>query len=366
MDLHQPAIVRQWANAGLAVYAGLRPVFNCSGTMWLVMLVGASAIAQETVLPFIGTDTVTVQRDREQPVTYNGRILDISGESLILQRSGITKTQVFRVSQITQLTFLRSSEFEAGLTDRQAGKFSRALRHFDTAIETELRDWAKRELQAVAAKTCIMMGDRDAAVRRIEAILETDRRSRHASLLPLVWDERLLSEECVSGVASDLQQQDAPAKRLCAASRLLNDERHRGAAKSALIRLSDSSPPRIADLAKAQLWRTALLDDPMELSRQLKTWQSELRRMPLDARSGPQYVIACGLQRQHQHDQASVAFLWMPFMSPTDAALSALSMLAAAHCLKASGRVSEAATTKRELLSRFPKSSAAATLRAEP
>ncbi len=320
--------------------------------------------AQDTALPFIGNDTVTVQQDGERPIRYQGRIEDISGESLILRRSHITKTQVFRVSQITELTFVRSTDFEAGLQQRQAGNFAVALSHFDAALKHEYRPWAQNELHAAAAKTCILMGDRNAAVERIETILESDARSRHASLLPLVWDHRLRADECVSATANDLQQGSA-ARQLVAASRLLGDEEQAAAAAVTLRRLSDSAAPRIAELATAQLWRVTLQTDAAGLTHQLPIWQRHLRRMPLEARGGPQYVIALGLQRLHDYDQASVAFLWLPFMSPTDEALAALSLLQAGRCLTESGRVSEAAATQLELSKRFPKSSAFATLQAE-
>lgn len=331
----------------------------------IIGLLSAEVWAQDTVLPFVGSDTVTVQRDAERPVRYQGRIEDISGETLILRRSYVTRTQVFRVSQITELTFVRSSDFDAGLQQRQAGNFAAALRHFDTAVKNESREWAQNELHAAAAKTCIQMGDRDAAVGRIETILESDARSRHASLLPLVWDERLSAEECVSATKDELQQA-SPARQLVAASRLLGNPQYAAAAGATLQRLSDSAPPRIAELATAQLWRVGLQSDAAQRSQQLPIWQRQLRRMPLEARGGPQYVIARGLQSQHDYDQASVAFLWLPFMSPTDEALAAMSLLEAARCLTKSGRVSEAATAKVELSKRFPKSSAFHALQAEP
>ena len=323
-----------------------------------------TATAQDTLLPFAGTDTVTVHRHGERVQTLPGRIEDISGETLTLRRSGQTGIQVLKISDVTALTFARSTDFEDGLKYQQQKQYREALRHFDKAITGEDRIWAQNELQAAAAKVCIAMGNRDGAVDRIELILKVDARSRHASLLPLVWDAELPAAERVSADPGDLRS-ESEARQLVAASALLGSESHHPAAVRQLRQIRQQSAHRLSELAEAQLWRLPLLSGDGDEVTSLNVWQQHVRRMPLQARGGPQFVIARCLQQQHDYDNASLAFLWMPFMAPTDKALSALSMLESIRCLQMSGRTQEAAALKRELLQRFPKTSAAETLRNE-
>lgn len=335
-----------------------RTVLAAAVATLMIALTGVTAFAQDPSLSFEGNDTVTVHREGERAVRYAGAIQDISGESLILRRNNVTKTQVFRLSNVTELTFVRPGDFDKGLAFRRERKFDQAMRAFDAAVSKEHRKWAKNELLATAAKTCITMGNRDQAVVRIEEILKADPRSRHASLLPLVWDERLPAAERVSAAGKDLVS-PSPARQLVAASALLGDSEFRQAAQQTLNRLRTTASSRITDLADTQLWRLAVLTEADDLKTRLPTWHGKLRRLPLEARGGPQHVIARALQQQHDYDQASVAFLWLPFMSPTDEALAARSMLDGMQCLIASGRISEAATIKQELLTRFPETSAA-------
>lgn len=329
------------------------------GAALLIFLPGpATLAAQDSALPNAGVDSVTVHREGERAVSYTGRIEEITGESLILQRNNLSKTQVFRIADVTELTFVRPAEFDMGLVQRQKRNFSEAIRHFDVALENEFRDWARNEIQAAAARTCVTMGDRDAAVVRIEEILKNDPRSRHASLLPLVWDSRLLPRERPTSVAADLHH-ESNARKLVAASQLLQSQKYDRIATRTLQEIRNTALPRLAELAEAQLWRVELAATPDDAIRRLPTWQRQLGDLPLNARGGPQFVIGQRLERQHRYDEASIAFLWLPLMSPWDEAISALSMREAMRCLTASGRLPEAAAIRKELLTRFPKTSAA-------
>lgn len=335
-----------------------------SAFILLFLTFTAFAGAQETVLPFGSTDSVTVQRDADRAEQMGGRIEDISGETLTLRRNGRGDIKVLRMSDVTTLKFSKSEIFERGLQQLDEGEYSAAIRFFDRGIEGEARDWAASELQAVAVKTCIRMGDRDSAVTRVEWILERDPASRHVSLLPLVWDHRLPANERVTGSVDDLNSQSS-VRQLVAASALLGDSQHHQQSVLQLRKLRTLPFKRLAELAETQLWRLPVVAADEQHVALVRLWESRLSQLPLEVRGGAQFAFARCLQQRHDYDNASVAFLWQPFMLPTDEALAAASVLESVRCLQASGRTKEAAVLRQELQTRFPDTSAAQSLTAD-
>ncbi|MEZ6127198.1 MAG: hypothetical protein R3C59_00785 [Planctomycetaceae bacterium] len=333
-------------------------------TLTLLFLLIGIADAQDSALPFVGSDTVVVHRDGERVEQMSGRIEDISGETLTLRRNGRADIRLLRMSDVTSLVFSRSSVFEQGLQLLEKRDEVAALRYFDAAIESEPREWAGNELQAVAVKACIRAGDRDAAVDRIEKILEIDSASRHVSLLPLVWDARLPVRERVTARADDLTATSA-VRQLVAASAFLGDPAHHQSAVLILQKLRTLPYRRLAELAETQMWRLPVLTDDEQHVALIRLWESRLPQLPLEARGGPQFAFARCLQKQHDYDKASIAFLWQPFMIPTDEALAAAAMAESIRCLQASGRNQSATVLSQELQQRFPKMSAAQALATE-
>jgi hypothetical protein len=116
---------------------------------------------------------------------------------------------------------------------------------------------------------------------------------------------------------------------------------------------------RVSELAETQIWRLHLLEHPDTPTPVLNVWSDRVRYLPVAARYGPQFTIGRCLLQTHDHDRASLAFLWGPLMSPVDQALAAQSLSQGIHCLKMSGRQSAAVELTVELKRRFPETSAA-------
>jgi len=309
-------------------------------------------------LPFAGTDTISVLNERGKQQVLGGRIEDISAETLTLRRSGRANIELFRMSDITELSFAKTSAWETGLRHQLNAEHRQALEYFDKALKTEDRLWAWNELQASAAKTCIALGDRLAAVQRIEEIFDRDRQTHHVWILPLVWDARLPETERIESPAADLNSASV-IRQLVAASALLDNPTYRVSAEAKLERLRRGvASKRITELAEAQLWRLYLLD-PSEKRPLLAQWQDRVSQLPVNARSGPQFVVGRLLAKQHQYDSAALAFLWMPLVSSVDPALSAQSLSEGISCLQLAGRYNEAKVLLAELQQRYPQTSAA-------
>ncbi len=313
-----------------------------------------------SALPFSGTDMITVLDDSTETTRQvPGRIEDITGETLTLRRGGRGTIEFFRVTDIVELTFSRSGDFEEGLHRLQQGQTRRALEYLDRALKSETRPWAWNELQAIAANAAVRVGERSQAVDRIDLISAQDRRTRHVSSLPLVWDSRLPPQERLPENPAGLDS-DSLVQQLAAASAVLHNTAHRGRAKATLERLRRRSGlKRISELAETQLWRLHLLEQPDTPSPVLNVWSDRVRHLPVAARYGPQYVVGRCLLQKHDHDRASLAFLWTPLMTPHDRALAARSLAEGIRCLKLTGRQGEAAQLTAELKRRFHGTSAA-------
>ncbi|MCP4853654.1 MAG: hypothetical protein GY903_04080 [Fuerstiella sp.] len=314
----------------------------------------------QSALPFAGTDVITVLDGSTETTRHvSGRIEDITGEALTLRRGGRGTLEVFRVTDIVELRFSRSADFEEGLNRLQQGQTRRALEYLDRALKSESRPWAWNELQAIAAKAAVRAGERVEAVNRIDLIFAEDRRTRHVSSLPLVWDARLPPQERLPENPAGLDS-DSLVQQLAAASAVLHNVAHRGRASAVLERLRRRSGlRRISELAETQLWRLHLLEQPDTPSPVLNVWSDRVQHLPVAARSGPQYVVGRCLLQKYDHDRASLAFLWMPLMTPDDHALAARSLAEGIQCLKVSGRQGEAARLTTELERRFHGTSAA-------
>lgn len=338
------------------------PLLLAKWTLTLVSLCTTQSLAQdsETVLSLVGTDMITVLDDTgEHTRRISGRIEDISGEALTLRRGGRGTIEFFRVTDIAELTFSRSSDFETGLQHLQDGRTRRAMEYFDKALKSESRPWAWNELQATAAKSAVNAGERSQAVDRIDQIFSQDRRTRHVSSLPLVWDARLPPQERLPEDPAGLDS-DSLVQQLSAASAVLHAPAHRPRARSILQRLwRNSGLKRISELAETQIWRLHLLEHPDTPTPVLNVWNDRVRYLPVAARFGPQFTIGRCLLQAQDHDRASLAFLWGPLMSPVDQALAAQSLKEGIQCLKITGRQNAAVQLSVELKRRFPETSAA-------
>ncbi|MCA9049500.1 MAG: hypothetical protein KDA89_12275 [Planctomycetaceae bacterium] len=325
--------------------------WSCSTTALLILLLfGQECSGQEqTLLPFAGTDSISILKGAPDLVQrLTGRIEDIAGETLTLRRDGSGAVEVFRLNDITELSFAHAPDVAEGLALQQQDRFAEAVRAFDRALPSESRSWAWNEIQALAALNAVRAGNRSDAVRRIEMIAERDPRTRHLSSLPLVWDHRLPSERRLMMTIRDLRSESA-VRRLCAASSLLQTEEHLQESVSVLQRLRRTSGViRLSELAETQLWRLSIIKteptDPL-----LDVHQDRVRELPPAAQPGPQFVVACRLRLRFRYDEAALGFLRLPLVGCDDNALTEAALQEAVLCLEAAGRTADAQRYQAEL-----------------
>lgn len=306
-------------------------------------------------LPRTSFDVVEIIDESGRTKQLTGTIEDIAGETLTLRRGEAGQVQFLRMSDVVELRFLRSRQWDDGLLARSEGEFRTAVRLFDAALSEESRPWAWIELQSLIAQSLVQSGDRRAALNRLAQIERRDKRSRHFCYVPLVWDARLPKEQKLNMNSAELRDESAVV-RLAAASSLLHEPLYQNSAINVLQRLQRTGSGIISELARTQLWRLALIDSPEKITLQ-KTWLSMVRTLPVECRHGPQYIIGRCHQKQHDHAASVAPLLWCAFMSPTDQSLGAIALAEAIRSHQISGTSREADILIAEFFQTYHKNS---------
>jgi len=131
----------------------------------------------------------------------------------------------------------------------------------------------------------------------------------------------------------------------------------RGEAVEKLRQLVSSPDRRIAQLASAQLWRTAVASAD---SRQLDSWAETIELMPEGLRAGPLYVLGMAQLQNKQWECAALSLLRVAIVYRQDRSLAAQSLLEAARGLEQASQSAEAARLYHELLREYPEQARAA------
>lgn len=297
-------------------------------------------------LPYVAqADTVIADSKNGQTQTYSGEITNIVGEIITIRTS---QSEIsLGMSNVTEFAYRKPSAAMAAFARRKNGQHLEAIRFFDQAVQQTPSPWTKRELQAEAIVSCVNAGEFKEAVTRIENILQSDVRSRHVRLLPLVWEERLPDKHRIPVEASQLKSESQIQQLVCA-SALLLDSQHGNDARLTLNQLRrDAAHPYISRLAECQLWRL-YLKPPLRQRAVPDYWTTTAHQLPAGLKGGPNYILGRLLANRHLHEDAAVLLLWLPTMDHFDHRLTAAAMDAAAVSLQASGKMAEAQRVLRE------------------
>lgn len=321
------------------VHRCFRHLFLCA---LLLMSCDGSLCADEVSrLPLVTDDRVVVRSEggyREK--TISCVIEDITGQKIIVRRSGST-VNVIRLQDVVSVQFRKSEEFNEGLKKLQEREWKTALASLQSAVTTENRNWARREINAHLARAYRALGEFDGCLATVEKIVQDDPDTRHVVELPLVWDERLPVENRIQLSTADLKS-PSEVRRLTAASALLHDSSHETASVAALKDLETSATGVFLELVRAQLWRLRLLHPEQLREAEVSSWSQSVRQMDRRTRSGPEFIIGRALLATHDYDNAITSLLWMPLMEPLDPPTTNASLKDAITALELSGRQSEA------------------------
>ena len=302
---------------------------------------------EPSLLPFTSSDQVVVRMEGSPRTrTISGVIEDMTGQNIVFRRNGNT-IDVFKLSDVVSLRFQKSTEFDDGLRKLRSRDWKPALSALQSAAAIEPRQWVLREIQSAIAQSQRALGQFEECLATVEKILKEDSHSRHVVELPLVWDERLLSSQRIQLDFNALQS-PSPARRLTAASALLQDPTYQKAASAVLQSQRKELTGTLQDLAETQLWRLRLIM-PNELREsEIDQWNQRVRFLDKRTRSGPEFLIGRALLLTHDYDNAATSLLWMPLLEPLDPWTNNACMSDAITALDLSGRTQEAARLRLE------------------
>ena len=312
---------------------------------WLAAI-GISLYAERTVAKSLqAADLVVVQRDG-QPRNVKGEILDYTGTELKL-RSATGREETFPASQVVRVLADWTEDHARGDTQFDSGRFEQAAELYRAAQTAESRLWVKRQIAAKLVACYRNLGQWEKAHELFLALIRNDARTLYFDHIPLFWSSLEPDPRLAQAASEWIKDDDAPAGILIGGSLLLSLG-ERGPAIAALDRVAKRKPldPRLAALADAQLWRTRLVTST---SADLETWRQKIARMPDSIRAGPYYLLAQGLARHEQRDEAALMFLRGPLTRPVDRVLASEALLAGAAQLETMGRHQDAALVYREL-----------------
>jgi tetratricopeptide (TPR) repeat protein len=137
-----------------------------------------------------------------------------------------------------------------------------------------------------------------------------------------------------------------PAAALLGASYLLTGS-SQATALAKLRELAGSTDRRVAQMAAAQTWRTALA--PADET-QIDAWAAAIEQMPESLAAGPYFVLGRARAQRQQWPQAALALLRVAILYPGQRALAAQSLLDAGRVLERLDQPREAALLYREVI----------------
>lgn len=306
-------------------------------------------------------DTVTVKDPRTGKFSqFEAQVLEWDAERLLYMGNG--KQRSMPATRVVDVSYPRTeSQLEADQLFSQ-GKLLQAMQTYQNAIADEPRPWVKSELQARQLQCALALNRQRDAITLFLAIQQASPNTRFFHLIPISWDRTRLDGALAANLSQWLTGSDE-VRQLIAASWLQRQDETN--ANAALKSLSQSSDPRIAHLATAQLWRPEIIaPNPTAISR----WEAALDRMPQNFQAGPRYLVAAAKRRanrakdQQAFNEALVSMLQVPILFPADYQVAAAALLEAHNMLTTQNRQDEAAIVLAELTRDYPLSTAAMSL----
>lgn len=316
------------------------------------VVVGFAVPALLGVSHLLAQDHVVLQGDGQSSrLVLPCQILDYTGEKLSAQlKSGVRKE--YPADQVLEVRTDWLDAHERGRKLLAERKPSDATKSLQEALVAESRPWVRREILALLIRCALRQGDRVTASARFLSLSESDPKTRHFGLIPLVWASESVNQAAKSQAREWLtKESDIP--KLLGASFLLDDPQFGESAARELGVLQRSVHESVRQLAQAQSWRSKLrLLEFSEID--LQRWDSRIREMPVSLRAGPSYLLGRGWAMRREHDRAATALLWLPLMDDGDPRLTARAGVEAADSLKRIGQTDAARRLLEEMAARFP------------
>ncbi|MEE8451457.1 MAG: tetratricopeptide repeat protein [Thermoguttaceae bacterium] len=310
-----------------------------------VALVGLLALAVASDLA--AQDTVKLATGTGGQSKITGRILDYTGRELRFERvSG--RQESYPAGQVLAIETPYGRDHTEADALLANGQFSQALALYGQARKVDPRTWVRRRITAGIVRCYHALGQTDRAGEEFLLLVQSDPDTLDFDCIPLAWMTRQPTP-ALDQAARQWFRRKEPAAVLLGASHLLAGP-SRGEALTELGQLTGSADRRIAMLAAAQTWRTALITATGE---QIDGWGRAIEQMPEPLAAGPYYVLGLARARQEQWEPAALAMMRVPILYPQQRPLAARALLDAGRAMKQLDRTPEAVRLYGEVIRRY-------------
>jgi len=299
--------------------------------------------------PALAQDVVYYGEDFSRCTRLQGGVIDYNGQELVLSIPGGMERR-FPSAGVLKIETKRTPQQEEGDRLFAQGKWQQALRAYMAAETQETRAWVRRELMAQVVWCHHYLDQDHLAGEHFLALLASDPKTPYFDCIPLAWITREVSPTLEARALQWLQNPNTVAQ-LLGSSHLLGTSQ-RGQAIERLRQLRFDGDPRVAALARCQLWRA---QSPINAST-IAEWEKTLASVPESLRAGPYFVMASGYSRQVQPESAALTYLKVPVLFPKARRLAARSLAEAAQEAIRLGREDDARLMQREIIEKYPDS----------
>ena len=317
---------------------------HCRSTIWfasvLIAIVCAGAFVEAQDVVFLQKSSSDGEAKRK------GQIVSWIGDTISIK--GKTGVKDFDTDRLIRIETAWHGGYEDGNRLLDQYQYSAAIDQFNSALESEPREWMQNIVFAKLVQCYLAKEDFGNAASHFLNVIDDDPQSRFRHLVPLVWtSSRPNTQELKK--ANALLESNEPMIALMGASWLLADKSNQKA-RQKMEKLARDFDPVIASLAKAQLWR--LESAPMN-DKRLAIRIQQVSKMPEEIRCGAWYLNAEAQTKLKQEDAAIVNYMRIPINDPQQGGLSAAAIYQAAWLLKKTNRQQQAQALRNELKEKF-------------
>ncbi|HEY2840162.1 MAG TPA: hypothetical protein VGJ26_13490, partial [Pirellulales bacterium] len=315
----------------------------------LFLLVGIAAAEDAVYLSAPGNPQGTVK--------YVGRVIDYSGRELVLETDG--KERRFPAEQVARIDSDWTGPHQTADELFARRDFEGALVQYEAALKAEKRLWVERKIASQMILALRNLNQTRRAGELFLTLLRNDPATPYFATIPIVWVPGQPPADLETQARRWLES-DAPTARLLGAGALLSTNQRATIVRQLEELAAATKDARIAALARGLIWNATFAGAS---ENKLRAWSEEAERFPPALQAGPYFVLGRAFTQQKLLDDAALALLRAPLLSPEDRGLAASALLLAARALEQGEHPTEAAIVYSELLTEFPQSRPAAEAR---
>ncbi|QDT01659.1 hypothetical protein K227x_00260 [Rubripirellula lacrimiformis] len=238
-----------------------------------------------------------------QPIAKtDGEVVDLDATQLRLIVAGDEVETIVAASRVIwiQPGDVSSHQSEA-VSDFFAGRFAESLKALPEVLKQRPPVWRQQWLTMMGAEAARRTSRGQIALELVSQLDARPLPPLVIAWLPIAWQNGSASADLISAAKGRLND-PSPAVRLVAASWLLSSP-HRADAITVVDAItSDTSRPRLAQLAACLRWRSA---SPPEVKQSYQQWQSNVQSMPMVLQVGPTMTLIDKLGAAGLADAAS-------------------------------------------------------------